>query len=204
MFKTFAPIAASLAIFAPVAHAVEIPVYVVVSVKQVAETRDPVDILRSAMQKYESRDLQGALAEFDELIRLKPNVASLYTNRGNVRDDLRDSQGALEDYAKALSLDRQDYSTYFNRGVTYSRLKKYPEAIADLKTAIGLNGEYASAYRNLGMLKYISAATKADKESGIADVQKSAMLYKKQGEEAKSKESDGIVQQMKKALNETN
>lgn len=204
MFKTFAWIAASVAILAPVAHAVETPVHVSASVRQVAETRDPADILRSAIQKYERQDLKGALAEFDELVKLKPDAAIGYASRGNVRDDLGNPQGALEDYAKALSLDRQDYGTYFNRGVTYARLEKYSEAIADLKTAIRLNGDYASAHRNLGMLKYISAATKADKESGIADVIKSAELYKKQGEETKAKESDGMAQQMKQALTETN
>jgi tetratricopeptide (TPR) repeat protein len=204
MFKTFALSAASFAIFTPVAHAIEMPLQTAASVRQISETRNPEDILRSAMQKYESQDLTGALAEFDELIKLKPDVAIGYASRGNVRDDLGNPQGALEDYNKALSLDRQDYSTYFNRGITYARLEKYLEAIADLKTTIRLKADYASAHRNLGMIKYISATTKAEKESGIADVRKSAELYKKQGEQTKAKESDDIAQQMKQALTETN
>jgi tetratricopeptide (TPR) repeat protein len=202
MFKIFALIVASLGIFASVAQA-EIPVQAAAPVRKIAETRSPEEILRSGMQKYESQNLQGALAEFDELIRLQPDAAIGYVSRGNVRDDLGNPQGALEDYDKALSLDRQDYSTYFNRGITYARLEKYPEAIADLQTAIRLNADYATAHRNLGMIKYISAGTKAEKESGIADVQKSAELYQKQGEDAKATESDGIAQQMKQALTET-
>jgi tetratricopeptide (TPR) repeat protein len=203
MFKIFTLLAASVAIFAPVAHAAKIPVQVVASVRQVAETRSPAEILRSAMQKYENKDLQGALAEFNELIKLKPNAAIAYASRGNVQDDLGNPQGALADYDKALSLDRHDYSTYFNRGVTYARLEQYPQAITDFEMAIELNAEYATAHRNLGMIKYLSAANKADKESGLADVRKSAELYKKQGEDAKAAESDVIVQQMQQDLNKT-
>jgi tetratricopeptide (TPR) repeat protein len=204
MFKTFTLIAASIAILAPVAQAVEIPVQVAAQVRQIAETRSPEQILRSAMQKYESQDLQGALAEFDELIDLKPDAAIAYASRGNVKDDLGNPEGALADYDKALSLDRSDYSTYFNRGVTYARLEQYPQAITDFETAIELNAEYATAHRNLGMIKYLTAANKADKESGMADVRKSAELYKKQGEDAKAAESDGIVQQMQQDLTKKN
>jgi tetratricopeptide (TPR) repeat protein len=209
MSKTFAliAVAALLTSSLPAVHAANLaqhlPVKIAASAKQVAETRSPADILRSATEKYQSKDLQGALAELDELIKLNPNVAIAYANRGNVKDDLGNPQGALADYSKALSLDRREYSTYFNRGVTYARLEQYPQAITDFKTAIELNAEYATAHRNLGMIKYLSAANKADKESGIADVRKAAELYKKQGEDTKAAESDGLVQKMQQDLNKT-
>lgn len=210
MSKTFAliAVAALMTSSLPAAHAADparkIPAKIVAPAQQVVETRSPEEILRSAMQKYESKDLQGALAEFDKLIKLKPDAAIAYASRGSVKDDLGNPQGALADYGKALSLDRNDYSTYFNRGVTYARLEKYPQAITDFKAAIKLNADYATAHRNLGMIKYLTAANKADKESGLADVRKSADLYKKQGESAKAAESEGIVQQMQQDLTKTN
>jgi tetratricopeptide (TPR) repeat protein len=203
MSKTFALIAvvALIASSLPAAHAADLAQQMPV---KIAETRSPEDILRSAMQKYQNQDLQGSLAEFDELIRLKPDAAIAYASRGNVKDDLGNPQGALADYSKALSLDRRDYSTYFNRGVTYARLEQYAAAITDFKTAIELKADYATAHRNLGMIKYLSAATKAEKESGIADVRKSAELYKEQGEEAKAAASAGLAQQMLQDLTKTN
>jgi tetratricopeptide (TPR) repeat protein len=209
MSKTFALIAATAltASSLPAAHAADlarqVAVKIVAPATQVVETRSPVDILRSAMQKYESKDLQGALAEFDVLIKLKPDVAIAYASRGSVKDDLGDPQGALADYGKALSLDRSDYSIYFNRGVTYARLEQYAQAITDFKTTIELNAEYATAHRNLGMIKYISAANNADKEAGIANVRKSVELYKKQGEEAKATETSDLVQKMQQNLTKT-
>jgi tetratricopeptide (TPR) repeat protein len=209
MFKTFAliAVAALIASSLPTAHAADpalkMPAKIVAPAKPAVETRSPEDILRSGSQKYQSRDLQGALAEFNELIRLKPDAAIAYASRGNVQDDLGNPQGALADYGKALSLDRSDYRTYFNRGVTYARLEQYPAAIADFKTTIELNADYANAYRNLGMIKYLSATNKADKESGMADVRKSAELYKKQGEETKAAESAGLVRQMQQDLTKT-
>lgn len=209
MSKTFAliAIAALMTSSLPAAHAAaparKIPAKIAAPAKQVVETRSQEEILRSGMQKYKSKDLKGALAEFDELIKLKPDAAIAYASRGNVKDDLGNPQGALADYSKALSLDRSDYSTYFNRGVTYARLEQYSQAITDFETAIELNANYASAHRNLGMIKYLSAANKADKESGIADVRKSAELYKKQGEDTKAAESDGLVKQMQQDLAKT-
>ncbi len=209
MSKTFALTAISVLLVSslPAVHAADlarkIPAKIVSPAQQVVETRSPEEILRSAMQKYEGKDLTGALADFDEFIKLKPNDAIAYASRGSVKDDLGNPQGALADYDKALSLDRRDYSTYFNRGITYARLGQYPQAIADFKTTIELNANYATAHRNLGMIKYLSAANKAEKESGLADVRKSVELFRKQGENAQAAESDGIVKQMQQDLNNT-
>ncbi len=208
MSKTFALIAVATLITSslPAAHAVnpaKMPAEIVTPAKQIVETRSPEEILRSGVQKYENKDLQGALEEFDELIKLQPDAAIAYASRASVKDDLGNPQGALADYDKALSLDRHDYSTYFNRGVTYARLEQYPQAITDFKAAIEINANYAPAYRNLGMIKYLSATNQADQKSGIADVRKSAELYKKQGEATKAAESARLVKQMQQNLTKT-
>jgi hypothetical protein len=67
-------------------------------------------------------------------------------------------------------------------------------------SCVELNADYANAYCNLGMIKYLSATNKVDKESGMADVRKSAELYKKQGEETKVSESAGLMRQMQQDL----
>ena len=209
MSKTFVLLAVTALISSslPAAQAADLarkmPAKIVVPAKQIVEARSSEEILRSAMQKYESKDLRGALAEFDQLIKLNPNSAVAYASRGNVKDDLGNPQGALADYNKALSLDRRDYSTYFNRGVTYARLEKYQQAITDFETAIELNANYATAHRNLGMIKYVSAANKADKEAGLAHVRKSVALYRFQGAEAKAAASEAIAQQMLQDLSQT-
>jgi tetratricopeptide (TPR) repeat protein len=157
-------------------------------------------VYQRAMQKYESNDLKGALADFDIVIKLKPDFASAYVNRGNIRDDLGNPTGALDDYSKALKIDDRDHSTYFNRGITYSRLERYNEAINDFKKSIALKMDYAPAYRGLGVARFYNASDNQTKQSAIDDVKKSADLYRRQGDEAKAKETEEVIEKMKSTM----
>ena len=50
--------------------------------------------------------LEEAIAEYGEAIRLDPRFAFAYSNRGNVYDNLGQHQLALEDLDKAIRLER--------------------------------------------------------------------------------------------------
>jgi tetratricopeptide (TPR) repeat protein len=202
MSKILALFAATtmLAVAAPAAYSTSTPSSAGIANTKIAVQEDYMAVYQRAMQKYESNDLKGALADFDIVIQLKPDFASAYVNRGNIRDDLGNPTGALEDYSKALKIDGRDHSTYFNRGITYSRLERYNEAIADFKKSIALKMDYAPAYRGLGVAKFYSASNAQTKQSGIDDVKKSADLYRRQGDETKAKETDEIVEKLKSAM----
>lgn len=63
-------------------------------------------------------DLQGAVRDFNEAIRLKPDFAPAYYARGNVRFDKgRDLQGAIRDYSGAIQLQPDNPTAFFNRGL---------------------------------------------------------------------------------------
>src|ERR1700730_7164570 len=63
---------------------------------------DPKDWLRREIETaMESRRNVGALKNSAKAIRLKPDYAEAYYNRGNTRGDKGDHDGALKDYAKA-------------------------------------------------------------------------------------------------------
>jgi tetratricopeptide (TPR) repeat protein len=204
MSKVFALPAAALlvAMSAPIAQGATPAAKAQSNVVQIAQSNSPAkEAYERAMAKYNANDLRGALAGFNEVIRLDPNFTSAYVNRGNIKDDLGDSKGALEDYTKALSLDKQDYSAYLNRGVTYSRLDRYPEAISDFNRSLAIKPDYAPAYRSRGVAKFFSAKSKELKIAAIGDVRKAVELYRAQGEEAKAKESEGIIEKLQSALN---
>jgi tetratricopeptide (TPR) repeat protein len=207
MSKVFALSAAALmvAMSAPIAQGATPAAKAQSNVGQIAQSNSSVKEVREAyeraMAKYNANDLRGALEGFNEVIRLDPKFTSAYVNRGNIKDDLGDSKGALEDYSKALSLDKQDYSAYLNRGITYSRLDRYPEAIADFNRSLAIKPDYAPAYRSRGIAKFFSTKSKEQKTAAIGDVRKAVELYRAQGEEAKAKETEGMIEKLQAALN---
>jgi tetratricopeptide (TPR) repeat protein len=145
------------------------------------------------VDKYQAGDLKGALADFDEAIRLQDDFVSAYVNRANIKDDLGDPSGALVDYATALKYEQSDPNIYYNRGLTYSRLKQYEKAINDYDRAIELNPEYAPPYTGRAIIKHDILG---DKEGGLKDLKMAADLYKKQGNEAKAREIMAVYEKL--------
>ncbi|MCG9891774.1 MAG: tetratricopeptide repeat protein [Thermosynechococcaceae cyanobacterium MS004] len=88
-------------------------------------------------------DKQGAIADYDQAIRLNPKDAEAYNNRGVTRRALGDNQGAIADYEEAIRLAPKDAAAYVNRGNIRSQLEDKQGAIIDLQTA-------ASLYRSQG------------------------------------------------------
>lgn len=85
-----------------------------------------------------THDPRGALADFNEAIRLSPQDAHLYIDRGIAEDFLGDNAKALADFNAAIELDPKQPLGYVNRGQTLLTLGKRDEAIASVKKALGL------------------------------------------------------------------
>ena len=66
-------------------------------------------------------------------IRLDPQFAGGYGNRGVAYERLGKYRRAIEDYDEAIRLDPKDAHTYSNRGVAYASLGEYQRAIEEEK-----------------------------------------------------------------------
>ena len=102
----------------------------------------------SLMDKFS--DPKKVIKYLSEAIRLDPNYASAYNNRGNAYGDLKQFDRAIADYDQAIRLDPNVADAYNNRGYAYRDLKQFYRAIADYDQAIRLDPNFALAYNNRG------------------------------------------------------
>ncbi len=96
---------------------------------------------------------EDGISAYDEAIRLKPDYATAYYNRGIAKGNLGQYDDAIADYDEAIRL-KPDYATaYYNRGNAKGNLGRHDDAIADYNETIRLKSDYASAYNNRGNAK---------------------------------------------------
>jgi tetratricopeptide (TPR) repeat protein len=115
-------------------------------------SRTAQDFVEKGDAKYRKEDYKGAIADYGQAIRLKPDYAEAYNNRGVVRN-LGDRQGAISDYNQAIKL-KPDYAeAYHNRGFAYNALGDKQNAITDYDQAITLKPYYVEAYNNRGIVR---------------------------------------------------
>ncbi|MGD0025170.1 MAG: tetratricopeptide repeat protein [Xanthobacteraceae bacterium] len=96
-------------------------------------------------------DLDGAIADFDEVIRLDPKDTRAYTNRGRVRQLKGDLTGAISDWDQAIRLDSENVEAYVLRGIALQTKGYIGAAVRDYDWAISLDPKNAVAYYNRGL-----------------------------------------------------
>ena len=88
--------------------------------------------------KYKLGNYVGAIADYTKAIRLKPNYATAYVNRGLAKYRLEQHFAAISDFDMAIRL-KPDYTmAYYARGRTKDLLGRTWEAKQDLQTALRL------------------------------------------------------------------
>ena len=82
-------------------------------------------------------DLQSAnvVGNLSEALKLLPNDAFLYYNRGNFYAQRSDYQRAIDDYTRAIALEENIAEAWYNRGLAKIFSKKTEDGISDLSKA---------------------------------------------------------------------
>ena len=103
------------------------------------------------LQKDKPNDLESAIAAYDEAIRLKPDYAKAYNNRGVAKDDFGRYEDAIADYDEAIRLNPDYAEAYSNRGNAKRDLGRHEDAIADHDEAVRLKPDLPEAYNSRGV-----------------------------------------------------
>ena len=88
-------------------------------------------------------DAQEKIRAYSEAIRLYPDYAEAFRNRGIARHSVDDLSGALADYGKAIQLNPNDFHSYHNRGMIRARRGAKTGAKEDYDKAIRIKMDLA-------------------------------------------------------------
>jgi lipoprotein NlpI len=110
-------------------------------------------------------DLDRAIGDYDEAIRLDPSKAMYYNNRAIAYRAKGELDRAIADYDHAIRLDPKHVHAYHNRANIHFERGEFDLAIADYTAAIRLDPRYANAYRGRGD----AYQTRGDLARAIAD-----------------------------------
>ena len=91
-----------------------------------------------------------AIEYLNNAIKLQPDYARAYYNRGLAYDDLGQYQRAIVDYNEVIHLKPKNAVAYHNRGLAYDNLGQHQRAIEDYNEAMRLQPNDAITYYNRG------------------------------------------------------
>jgi tetratricopeptide (TPR) repeat protein len=92
---------------------------------------------------FNSDDMPSAIRAFAMAIRLDPDYARAYLNRGMAYERIDNIHQAIEDFGKAIELEPEEGKNYYIRSVALQRLGMTKEALEDLRKAANLGNRPA-------------------------------------------------------------
>jgi tetratricopeptide (TPR) repeat protein len=93
-----------------------------------------------------TRNLDKAMADFNDAIRLDPKSIMAFISRGIAYSIQRDHDHAIADYDEAIRLDPKSIAAFTDRGGAYLEKGDFARAISDFDEAIRINSQFAGAF----------------------------------------------------------
>jgi len=107
--------------------------------------------LKLGIQQHEVGNFEGAIASFDQALKIKPGGYDVWYNRGKVLNNLERYEEAIASFDQALKFKLDFQPAWFNRGNVLSDLGQYEKAIASFDQALKFKPDYPQAWNNRGV-----------------------------------------------------
>ncbi len=101
-----------------------------------AGVQECIDRAGVYLDQMAQRDYAGALAEYEQAVRLAPDRPDLYARRAAIYYEQGDYAAALAELGKAIRLAPKSHGLYLQRAKIYFRQGNYAEVVADCTTAL--------------------------------------------------------------------
>jgi len=98
-------------------------------------------------------DLDNAIVEYTEAIRLDPDHAATYYARGDLYYQTGEFEAAIEDYSTVATTTPFDAGAFYFRALALEHIGDFDAATADYETALSIDSNYPMAQANLETLK---------------------------------------------------
>ena len=99
------------------------------------------------LKKYDE-----AIKHLDISIKLNPNFAVSFGNKGIAHAEKKQYQEAINNYDKAINLNRKFFDAYLNKGIALKNIHKHHDALKYYYFCIKVNARNPKIYSNLGNL----------------------------------------------------
>lgn len=104
-------------------------------------------LIKRGNDRAAKKDFDGAIVDYTEVLKVKPDNHEVYRNCGSARLFKGDLEGALADYTEAIRIKPEYVDAYLNRGNARGRAGDRDGAIADLEQVVALAPESPAAKR---------------------------------------------------------
>jgi len=110
-------------------------------------------------------DLDAAIKEYYEALRLEPNYSDPHNNLGVALARKGDLDGAIREYKKAIQIFPNYTQAHYNLGAALASKGTLDAAIQEFQEALRINPIYTKAHNNLGAV----LASKGDLDAAIQE-----------------------------------
>src|ERR1700734_1047175 len=93
----------------------------------------PQQLVQDAMQKQQAGDLEGAVVEYRQFLKLHPDAAAIHSNLGAALVGLGRFEEALPEYKTALKQSPKLAGARLNLALAYYKMGKIEDAVTELE-----------------------------------------------------------------------
>lgn len=117
-------------------------------------------------------NLEKAIDNYSNAIRLKPDDVEAYFNRGLAYHQSKKYRESIQDYERVIQFNPTYQNAYANLGVCYRLLKEYEKSLQNLNRAIELNPNFEFALLHRG----ITHVEMKKNDLALADLKKAEQI----------------------------